>query len=89
MGAIAEADVGDDLAPIQMDDQHHALPNRGVADDGSRRGAPNPVDLESEPAKGHRKRPVHLITPSTTSLADDPLFEPGLFEGFGLVERDV
>ena len=27
------------------------VPNRGVADDGSRRGAPNPVDLESELAR--------------------------------------
>lgn len=51
MGTIAEVDVGDDLAPSQMDDQHHVVPNRGVADDGSRRGAPNPVDLESELAR--------------------------------------
>lgn len=51
MGAIAEADVCDDLAPIQMDDQHHVVPNRGVTDDGSRRGAPNPVNLESELAR--------------------------------------
>jgi hypothetical protein len=51
VGAIAEADVCDDLAPIQMDDQHHVVPNRGVTDDGSRRGAPNPVNLESELAR--------------------------------------
>ena len=51
MGVIAEADVGDDLAPSQMDAQHHVVPNLGVADDGSRRGAPHPVDLESELAR--------------------------------------